>query len=66
MDECKKLIIQKLKSLLICTRAGSDIKDLMLDDREEYVTLVFDGGSKRIPVMGDSGIALIRDVIKHL
>ncbi len=66
MGECKKLIIQKLKSLLICTRAGSDIKDLMLDDREEYVTLVFDGGSKRISVMGDSGIALIRDVIKHL
>lgn len=65
-NECKKTIVRELKFLLQYTRAGSNIKDLVLDDREEYVTIVFENGTKRVPVMGDSGIGLIQDVIKYL
>lgn len=65
-DEDKVIIVQKLENLLQWTRAGSGIKNLMLDEEEEYVTIVFEGGTKRVSVTGDSGIALIRDVIKHL
>lgn len=64
--ENKDMIVGYLKPLLQCTRAGSNIKDLVLNDREEYVTIVFEGGTKEVPVMGDSGIALIQDVIKCL
>lgn len=65
-DEDKALIVQKLENLLQWTRAGSGIKNLMLDEEEEYVTIVFEGGTKRVSVTGDSGIAMIRDVIRHL
>lgn len=64
--ENKDMIMRYLKPLLQCTRAGSGIKDLVLDDREEYVIIMFEGGTKRVPVMGDSGIGLIQDVIKYL
>ena len=64
--ENKDMIARYLKPLLQCTRAESDIKDLVLDNQEEYVTIVFENGTKRVPVMGDSGIALIQDIIKCL
>ncbi len=64
--ENKDVIVRYLKPLLQCTRAGSGIKDLVLDNQEEYVTIVFEGGTKKAPVMGDSGIALIQDIIKCL
>ena len=64
--ENKDMIARYLKPLLQCTRAGSDIKDLVLDNQEQYVTIVFENGTKRVPVMGDSGIALIQDIIKCL
>lgn len=64
--ENKDMIVRYLKPLLQCTRAGSGIKDLVLDEQEEYVTIVFESGTKRVPVMGDSGIGLIQDIIKYL
>ena len=66
MGENKSEIIQKLKELLQITRAGSGIKELILDERERYVTIVYEGGNKRVNVEGDSGIALIRDVTRSV
>lgn len=65
-DEEKRLIVSKLKELLQCTRAGSGVKDLILDGQEKVVTIVYECGSKQVNVDGDSGIALIRDVTRHL
>lgn len=64
--EEKQIILSRLKNLLQCTRAGSGIKSLLMDESEDYVIILFEGGTKRVPVMGDSGIALIQDVIKCL
>ncbi len=66
MSENKSEIVQKLKELLQITRAGSGIKDLILNEQEDCVTIVYAGGSKQVDVTGDSGIALIRDVIKRV
>ena len=66
MSENKSEIVQKLKELLQITRAGSGVKDLILDERERYVTIVYEGGNKRVNLDGDSGISLIRDVVKHV
>ncbi len=46
MSENKSEIVQKLKELLQITRAGSDVKDLILDEREQCVTLVYECRSK--------------------
>ncbi len=64
--EDKKQIVEGLKHLLRETRAGSGIVDMVLDDDETMVTVLYEGGSKRINVDGDSGIALIKDVIKRI
>lgn len=66
MNENKREIVQKLKELLQVTRAGSSIKDLILDEQEKCVTIVYECGSKQVDVTGDSGIALIQDVIKRI
>lgn len=66
MSENKREIVQKLKELLQITRAGSGVKDLILDGRERCLTIVYECGSKQVNVEGDSGIALIRDVIRSI
>lgn len=66
LDECKRLIVRKLKALLQCTRAGSGVKDLILNEKEKCVTIVYECGSKQVNVEADSGIALIRDVIRSI
>ena len=65
--ENKKDIVRRLKMLLTATRAGSDIADLELNDQQDTVTVTFiHGGSRRVNIAGDSGLAIIRDVIKML
>lgn len=65
--ENKKFIVSRLKMLLTATRAGSDIADLKLNDKQDTLTVTFiHGGSRRINIAGDSGLAIIRDVIKML
>lgn len=66
VNENKSEIVQKLKELLQSTRAGSSIKDLILDGKEKCVTIVYECGSKQVNVEGDSGIALIRDVTRSV
>lgn len=68
--EDKSMIVSRLCLCLISTRAGSDIDDLSYvkyDDGEEYVTIKFkSGGFRIVNVPGDSGAALILDVVKAL
>lgn len=65
--ENKKDIVARLSLLLKVTRAGCNIEKLELSEDEEYVIIKFlNGGTRRVCVEADSGIALIRDVIKDL
>lgn len=65
--EKKEDIVKRLKLLLIATRAGSDIEDLILSEDQNTVTIQFRNGyTKKVCVEADSGIALIRDVIKEV
>lgn len=66
MSENKSEIVQKLKELLQITRAGSGIRDLILDEWERCVAIEYECGSKQVDITGDSGIALIRDVVKRV
>ena len=64
--EDKKQIVEGLKQLLRGTRAGSGIVDMVLDEDESTVTVLYERGRKRIDVSGDSGIALIWDVTRRI
>ena len=65
--ENKEDIVKRLKFLLVATRAGSNIEDLVLNERQDEVTVIFtQGGSRRINIAGDSGIAIIKDVVNRL
>ena len=65
--ENKENIVMRLKLLLKVTRAGSAIEDLILNDKQDMVIIQFDNGnSKKIDIAGDSGIAIIKDVISRL
>lgn len=67
--EDKKMIIEKLYDALVETRELHDLADLyyIQEDSEEYVVALFvRGGTKKINVTMDSGIAMIRDVLRGL
>lgn len=65
--ENKQEIVFRLKLLLKITRAGSGIEDLLLDESQREVTIVFEGGYKRkVNIEGDSGYAIIQDVMKAI
>ena len=65
--ENKEEIIMRLKILLKVTRAGSDIKDMILNDNKDTVTLLFEHGAVRdVNIAADSGIAIIQDVVRAL
>lgn len=67
MKENKEEIVKRLKLLLMVTRAGSDIEDMVLNEKQDKVTIIFrSGGSRRIDIAGDSGIAIIKDVVNRL
>lgn len=65
--ENKKSIVRRLHWLLMITRAGSGIEDMMLEESENVVTILYEGGgSKKVDICGDSGIAIIKDVVGKL
>lgn len=65
--ENKEEIVKRLKFLLMATRAGSGIGELLLSEDQATVTVRFrNGGEKKVNVECDSGIALARDVLKAL
>ena len=67
MYENKESIVARLKLLLTATRAGSDIEDLILNERQDKITILFETGyTREVNIAADSGIAIIQDVIKHL
>lgn len=64
--ENKQEILDKLLPALQATRGLSDLIDLTYDPTGEIVTARFPGGPKYINVAGDSGTAMIRDVIRQI
>ena len=69
MHEDKQKILDRLLETLVLTRAGWNLMDLEYKRESgfETVTAVFaNGHKKRINVSCDSGIALIRDVCRHI
>lgn len=65
--ENKKEIMARLKLLLIATRAGAHIEKMMLSDDEKRIHITFDsGGSRDVNVNCDSGLMIIKDVVKAL
>lgn len=65
--ENKQNIVTRLKSLLNVTRAGVDITDLTLNEAQDKVTIHFiNRCCKEVDIAGDSGIAIIKDVISKL
>lgn len=66
-NENKQRLCNMLCRLYRATRAGGELVDLAFDEQAETVTALFDNGAKRvISVIGDSGAALIADVVNHL
>lgn len=65
--ENKKEIITRLKILLKATRAGSGIADLILNEKQDRVIILFRaGGTREVDITADSGISIIRDILKYL
>ncbi len=67
MVENKEDIVKRLKLLLMATRAGSGIADLILSESQNDVIILFrQGGIRKIDITADSGIAIIKDVVSRL
>ncbi|MDE6853113.1 MAG: hypothetical protein K2J67_11635 [Lachnospiraceae bacterium] len=65
--EDKQEIVTYLKWLLKATRAGSGIEKLVLSEDQKTVAIMFSsGGSRDVNVDCDSGIELVKDVIRVL
>ena len=68
--ENKDLICNELAKLLKLTRNQSDLKALkyeILDNGEEIVTVEWEGGCRKVVgVSMDSGIAMVRDILRAL
>ncbi|MCM1213283.1 MAG: hypothetical protein NC331_11475 [Lachnospiraceae bacterium] len=60
----REQLVGKLYEAVRMTRAGMSITGMDLDG--EYVTIHYEGGIKKVPVGGDSGIALMRDVLRYI
>lgn len=60
----KKELVKKLAELLRMTRL--DIKDLDLVDENTVMIHYECGSTKAIDITADSGIAIIRDVCRHV
>ena len=67
MRENKQEICNSLCATLQKTRDQRDLLSLTFDEALEIVIAEYaDGDEKKISVWGDSGIALIKDVIEEL
>ena len=67
MSENKQSILDLLLVTLQATRDAWDLQALNFDPKTEIVTAVFESGGKRtINVAMDSGVAMIRDVMRGL
>lgn len=67
MRENKQEICNSLCATLRKTRDQRDLASLTFDENLEIVTAKYtDGDKKEIGVWGDSGVALIKDIIEEL
>ena len=67
MRENKQEICNSLCATLQKTRDQRDLVSLTFDENLEIVTAKYaDGDEKEISVWGDSGVALIKDIIEEL
>ncbi len=65
--ENKEEIVKRLKELLVVTRAGEGILDLVLDKKQENVTIVYQNGHfKKVNIEAGSGLAIIKDIASRL
>lgn len=65
--EDKRRIVLRLEQLLKETRIGSNIREMYLDPEENNIIIEFKtGGRRRVNVEGDSGYAIIKDVLRAL
>lgn len=65
--ENKQEILDKLLLALQATRLFRDLASLEYDSQTEMVTAIYDGGATlRVNVAGDSGFAMIKDVLRLL
>lgn len=65
--ENKEKIVKLLKMLLMATRAGSNIEDLILNENQDEVTITFKkGGENRVNIACDSGLGIIKDVVAKI
>ena len=65
--ENKKEIIRRLKEVLIITKAGENILDLVLSKNQDKVTVFYKNGHfKIVNIEADSGVTIIQDVISSL
>lgn len=64
--ENKREILEALLPALQKTRVGRNLQDIVLDENEKWVTLLFRDGEKLIYVAYDSGIAMILDIADEM
>lgn len=65
--ENREKIVKLLKMLLMSTRAGSNIADLVLKEAEEQVIIIYrNGGQRPVNISCDSGLAIIKDVVAKI
>ncbi|MDO4553680.1 MAG: hypothetical protein Q4B70_00875 [Lachnospiraceae bacterium] len=65
--ENKQRICSRLLTVLQATRDLEDIIALIYFDEQEVVCAYFaNGGVKRINVCADSGIAMVKDILKQI
>ena len=70
LREDKDLICKELAKLLKLTRNQSDLKALryeILDNNDEIVTIEWEGGGRKVVCVSmDSGVAMIRDIMRAI
>ena len=64
--ENKQEICDLLCATLKATRDQHDLESIMYHDDTETVTLAYEGGGRSVNVALDSGIAMIRDILRAL
>ena len=64
--EDKQLICDLFLTALQQTRNLDDLQDLKYDPETEMVTAVFPSGKKKVNVAGDSGTAMMQDILNKI
>lgn len=66
MNENKQEILDALCECLKLTRDQYDLEELIYDEDTEQVTITWANGGTSVNVACDSGVAMIRDVLKAI